>query len=356
MLKFIHTGDIRLGVLPDPGMPWRAERAAAITRTFRRILETAEDRGVTLVFIAGDLFFSQPLKRDLEMVNGLFAAHPSLRIFLTAGALDHIRDNSASRSFTWSKNVTFFDRDMTVRPEGAGYSVTGISLDSGVLPEDLSARIPSDEGDKAPIRFLLAPAGEGSLEGEAGEKLLDAGFTYCALGSLPNKKTGGSRAVSWCGSPEPSSPAETGSHGVWYGEVDETDGTLSRLDFLSLASARYITLSFGVTPETTGTELLKTISAEAAARGSENIYRFRITGKRAPETSFDLSPLSGRFRVLEVIDETEPDYDLSALFAAHPGDMIGFFIRAFDKPDLSPMEQEAKIRGIRALLAAREEK
>ena len=371
MLRFIHTGDIRLGILPDPGTAWRTDRAEAITRTFRRILEKAEDTGASVVLIAGNLFASQPLRKDLEMVNGLFAAHPSLHIFLTAGTADYIRDNSASRSFSWAPNVTFFDEDSTVQPEGIRCRVTGISLREGTAPEDLLSLLPMDDlgaepkepdsdADRkkspAPVRILLSPAGETAFSPETEAALRDAGFTYCALGSLPNRKAASGRFAAWCGSPEPAGPDETGNHGVFFGEIDEDTGRIAGLEFLPMAEARYISLSFGVTPETTPGELLRTVAGEAGKRGNDNIFRFRITGKRNPDITFDLSPLSGRFRVLEVADETEPDYDLSSLFAAHPGDMIGFYIRAFDRPDLSPVEKQALRRGIRALLAAREEK
>ena len=41
---------------------------------------------------------------------------------------------------------------------------------------------------------------------------------------------------------------------------------------------------------------------------------------------------------------------MNALFAEHPGDMIGFYNRAMQKPDMSPVEKKALYDGIRALL------
>lgn len=65
--------------------------------------------------------------------------------------------------------------------------------------------------------------------------------------------------------------------------------------------------------------------AEIRKRGEENIYRFRLKGMRDPDIEFDLSSLEAQFRIAEIIDDTEPDYDFSALFAEHSSDMIGFF-------------------------------
>lgn len=49
---------------------------------------------------------------------------------------------------------------------------------------------------------------------------------------------------------------------------------------------------------------------------------------RDPDISFDLDALKLRFRIADIIDETEPQYDFSSLFAEHPSDMIGFYIQA----------------------------
>ncbi|MBO4990636.1 MAG: metallophosphoesterase, partial [Firmicutes bacterium] len=49
-------------------------------------------------------------------------------------------------------------------------------------------------------------------------------------------------------------------------------------------------------------------------------------------------------------------YDFSALFAEHPSDMIGFYIRALEKPDMSPVEKKALFYGIHALLLTTDER
>ena len=46
----------------------------------------------------------------------------------------------------------------------------------------------------------------------------------------------------------------------------------------------------------------------------------------------------------------------SALFAEHPSDMIGFYIQALKKPDMSPVEKKALFYGIHALLLTTDER
>ena len=77
---------------------------------------------------------------------------------------------------------------------------------------------------------------------------------------------------------------------------------------------------------------------------------------RDPDISFDLDMLSTRFKIMEIIDESEPQYDFSALFAEHSSDMIGFYIQALQKPEMSPMEKKALYYGINALLRTTDER
>ena len=117
-----------------------------------------------------------------------------------------------------------------------------------------------------------------------------------------------------------------------------------------MAKLQYIPLMVNVTPNTTNTELFLRMSQEIEKRGSENIFRFRLKGMRDPDISFDLESLMMRYRIADILDESEPQYDFSALFEEHPSDMIGFYIRALQKPDMSPVEKKALYYGIHALL------
>ena len=77
---------------------------------------------------------------------------------------------------------------------------------------------------------------------------------------------------------------------------------------------------------------------------------------RDPDIVFDFESLIRRLQIIEVIDESEPQYDFSRLFAEHPSDMIGFYIQAFQKEDPSPVEKKALYYGIDALLRTTDER
>ena len=98
------------------------------------------------------------------------------------------------------------------------------------------------------------------------------------------------------------------------------------------------------------------MSHEIDKSGTDNIYRFRVRGMRDPDITFDLDSLLLRYKISDILDESEPEYDFSALFAEHPSDMIGFYIRALQKPDMSPVEKKALFYGIHALLLTTDER
>ena len=77
---------------------------------------------------------------------------------------------------------------------------------------------------------------------------------------------------------------------------------------------------------------------------------------RDPDIVFDFDVLESRFKIVQIQDDSEPQYDFARLFAEHPGDMIGFFIRALQKDDMSPVEKKALFYGINALLKTTDER
>lgn len=186
--------------------------------------------------------------------------------------------------------------------------------------------------------------------------LADSGFSYIALGHIHKPEIVKDAPMAYPGSLEPLDKTEAGPHGMLVGEINYLTKQLTSLTFVPMAQAQYISLVIDVTPETTNTELSQRIDEEIRNRGSEHIYRFRIRGMRDPDVIFDLQSLETRLKIVEIIDETEPQYDFSALFAEHPSDMIGLYIQALQKDDMSTVEKKAMYYGINALLHTMDER
>ena len=355
-MKFIHTGDIHWGMCPDANKPWGKERAQAIKDTFRIIIEHTKEMDADCLFISGDLFHRQPLMKDLKEVNYLFSSIPSTKVIIIAGNHDRIRDNSALLSFTWSPNVTFLmDENLTsVYFEDINTEVHGFSYHRTEIKEPLLDDIQVPLNSR--IQILMAHGGDASHLPIHFNSVELSQFSYIALGHIHKPHIVGEGKMAYCGSPEPLDLTETGAHGYYAGEVHPLTRKLTSLQFIPAASLQYIPLAVNVSKDTTNGELSDRIAREIENRGQQNIYRFRLKGMRDPDIEFDLEQLSSRFRIAEILDDSEPQYDFSALFAEHSSDMIGFFIQALQKENMSPVEKKALYYGVNALLRTTDER
>lgn len=355
-MKFIHTGDIHWGMTPDADKPWGSERAQAIKDTFKKIIAQAGKMQADCLFISGDLFHRQPLVRDLKEVNYLFTTIPNVKVILIAGNHDRIRDNSALLSFAWSPNVTFL-MEPTLRSvyfEDINTEVYGFSYHTTEIKKPLLEDIQVPLNNR--IQILMAHGGDASHLPLNFNSLELSPFSYIALGHIHKPQLIAEDKMAYCGSPEPLDLTETGIHGYFTGEIHPVTRKLTHLEFVPAASLQYMPLAVNVSKETTNGELADRIEAEIKKRGTNNIYRFRIKGMRDPDIEFDLSSLQTFYRIAEVIDDTEPDYDFSTLFAEHSSDMIGFFIQALQNDDMGPVEKKALYYGVNALLHTTDER
>lgn len=355
-MKFVHTGDIHWGMCPDADKPWGKERAQAIKDTFRAIISRTKEMEADCLFISGDLFHRQPLLRDLKEMDYLFSTIPSVKVIIIAGNHDRIRENSALLSFSWSPNVTFLmdERLTSIYFEDINTEVYGFSYHRAEIKTPLLEDIQVPLNNR--IQILLAHGGDASHVPMNFNSLELSPFSYIALGHIHKPQVMGERKMAYCGSPEPLDVTETGLHGFYTGEIHPVTRRLTKLEFIPAASIQYIPLAVNVSKDTTNGELCDRIEQEITSRGTNHIYRFRIRGMRAPEIEFDLYPLTSRYRIAEVIDDSEPQYDFSVLFAEHSSDMIGFFIQALQKENMSPVEKKALYYGVNALLHTTDER
>lgn len=355
-MKFIHIADVHWGMNPDNDKPWSRERAQAIKDSFSEVIRQAKKRDVDLLLIAGDLFHRQPLLRDLKELNYLFSTIPGIRIVIIAGNHDRIRSSSSLLSFTWCPNVTWImEEEMTsLYLEALNTEIHGFSYHTTEITEARLNEVHAPASSH--IHILLVHGGDAAHLPLDKKLLSESGFSYTALGHIHKPELSSDRLWAYPGSLEPLDKTETGQHGMVVGEISQTTRRVTRLEFVPLAKTQYIPLVVNVTPATTHAELTERVYEVIGQRGQEHIYRFRIRGRRDPDIEFDLETLESRLRIVEIIDESEPQYDFSQLFAEHPSDMIGFYIRALQREDMSVIEKKALYYGIDALLRTKDER
>lgn len=365
-MRFLQTSDVRLGLNTESGRRWGRDRVVERAETLKQVAAKAAETSCELLVIAGDLFSHQPVTSELEEVNRLFLSLPAVDIVLIAGQADCLRPQSPSRSFQWAPNVHFMDQGTPQKlrlprlntviyamSEAEGFAGSAPQEEKKRPVEQLAALLRAETEPASGICFLTAYEPDLALAKQA---LSGCSFSYAALGGLPQQTEALSGKLRYSGGLEPMDMGDSGPHGVLLGDLSPATGALIQLEFLPLAAAAYVSLVVQVTAEMSGEELETAVRREIERRGVNNIYRVRITGKRDPDTHFDLSGLEAVYRIEAVLDESEPQYDFAALFAEHPEDLIGAYIGSLkrSRTPRSELEQRAMYYAIDALLRTAE--
>lgn len=351
-MRFLHTADIHLGAVPDPGSPWSEERAQAIWNTFRTIIHIADNQHVDLLLIAGDFFHRRPLRRECREANELFASIPGTRVVIIAGNHDYIEDTSPYLTFPWNPNVTFLSSESmtSVYFETLNTEVHGFSYHRPEITEARydKLRVPKDHR----FHILLGHGGDAKHIPIRHTKLAEAGFDYCAMGHRHQPEIDQRSAIAYSGSPEPTDRDDLGPRGYILGDLTEMG---LRMEWIPCATDCYETLALTIERGTTEEQILDTLK-ESMNDDGHTIYRVVLDGRRTPGMIFDRDRILACGRVADVTDLTLPDLDLTALRIDHQGDLITRLIERLDttgSPDITARErkkQKALYLSLEALL------
>lgn len=351
-MRFIHLGDVRLGLNAESGKRWEQDRRLEIFDTLRRTVRKAEEISCELMLISGDLFSHQPVTSELEEVNRLFLSIPGTEIVIVTGRGDMIKSSSPVRSFCWAPNVHL---DLSGDPSCFRFprlstAVYAMSVfeHSKKGTKELAGLINEDSPEELiRIGLIWEPSPE-----KAAEQLSDARLSYAALGGRDAHEELEEGRLCYCGGLEPRSMSDGGPHGIYIGDISSASGRLIKLEFLPMASVTYMPLAININKSTKQEELASLIASEIEKRGSRNIYRLRLYGRRDPGFEPDLHGIEETYRISEVVDETEPQYDLEGISEEHPYDLLGYYVNHLrrDKREPSELELRAMHYGIDALL------
>ncbi len=362
-MKFIHTGDIHLGCIPDRGTAWSQKRSTDIWRTLENIIHAANTQNAGLVLICGDLFHRQPLMKELKEVNHIFASAKPVQVVITAGNHDYMIPGSSYYNFNWSDNVHFLrskTMDTIELPE-LNTVIHGFSYYTGELTGSDADSILSNlscpcDGKK---HILMLHGGDANHLPFDYNTLKRIGFDYIALGHIHKPLLYKNLPMAFCGSPEPLDRTERGFHGYILVTLDD-DKTKFNRQFIPVSKASYISCKIETTSDTTVTSLRSTVLRIISEKGKHNIYSLTLIGKRSGELHITLKDISDLGNIIELTDESTPDYDIDSLLEKHKYDLIDKYIRAFindsDISQLDDIQKNALYYGLDALLDSTDEK
>lgn len=347
MMRFIHLSDVHLGALPDRGCLWSEARGEEIWETFRRVIAAIRKDPVDFLFIAGDLFHRQPLLRELREVNYLFSQIPETTVYLIAGNHDYMKPDSFYRTFQWEENVVFFGEEKIscVKDKKHNVYVYGLSYENQEIFAPLYDEV-KPTGEEG-YHILLAHGGDARHIPMNVKAVSVAGFDYIALGHIHKPQIIFHNKMAFAGALEPIDCNDIGPHGYIEGTMEDSKVTAT---FVPFASRSYQQIILTVREDSTQFALEEMLRTDIMNRGGKNIYRVILQGYRSPELLLIPEKLKKQGNIIDVIDQSQPMYDLEALEKRYAGTLIGEYISYFRRKKCSSVEEKALIFGLQALL------
>lgn len=346
-MRFIHLSDVHLGALPDRGSRWSEERGEEIWETFRRVIAAIRKDPVDFLFIAGDLFHRQPLLRELREVNYLFSQIPTTTVYLMAGNHDYMKQDSFYRNFQWEQNVVFFGSEKLtcMKDEKAELYVYGLSYEHQEITESLYDNVKPLE--KPGFHVLMIHGGDVRHIPLDIKGIAASGFDYIAMGHIHKPQIIFHNKMAYAGALEPIDCNDVGSHGYMEGTYE--DGKVS-VSFVPFSSRTYQQIILTVREDSTQYSLEEMLRTDIMNRGGRNIYRVLLQGFRNPELLLIPEKLKNQGNIIDVIDQTQPMYDLEFLEKRYAGTLIGEYIGYFRRRECTSVEEKALYYGLQALL------
>ena len=312
MVRILHAADFHLDSaftsLPEEKARERRQEGRALPE---RLVDYANDHGVELLLLAGDLFDSDQLyaqtARELSAALGRFRG----QVVIAPGNHDVYTAASPYATEPWPENVHIF-RSNTM--ETLSFPQYGCTV--------YGAALTGESSDEVCLPFTCPDDGAvhlGVLHGETGAReskyrpllpdwIARTGLDYLALGHVHTcggVSRAGATSYAYPGCPEGRGFDETGAKGFLLGTVDRG---AAQLAFVPFARRRYEVLEVDVTDR----DPAEAVAAALPAATERDIYRIILTGTTgAPVRTEQLSAqLAERFYHLELRDRTGMKRDL----------------------------------------------
>jgi exonuclease SbcD len=340
--KLLHLADVHLD---RPFVGLAAQDARARRRELREALERclalAVAHGVDAVTVGGDLWEDEHVTPDTYRWVADRLGSVGVPVVLVAGNHDPLRPGGPYRRVQWPANVHLLGADPSpTHPTLQGHelgslTVWGLSWGAAPLTAQALRDFAAPRDGRAHVLLLHGTAGAGAFEQSAhcpfnAALVRAAGFQLCLAGHL---HAAGVREeiVVYPGSPEPLAWSETGRHTVALVELGPA--APPRVELLDVNRRHYAEAAVDCEGAASSAEieraLRETIAAAAAGRGGEGLcLRAVLRGRIAPNCRVELDALAalrGELTLLDLRDETQPDFDLDAL-ATQPT-ALGAFVR-----------------------------
>lgn len=345
-MKFIHIADVHLGALPDEKKAWGKKRQRDIWDSFAKVIETAKRESAEFLFITGDLFHAQPLKREVKEVDTLFRTIPDTKVIFLAGNHDFLRVKSYYLTCEWAENVYFFRREEIDSFDFPAENVTvyGLSYWHREIRDALYNQVIPQNPKR--INILLAHGGDERHIPFSASKILENGFDYLAAGHIHKGQWLAEERAVMAGSLEPIDCNDVGPHGYWMGELKKES---CRMHFFPIQNCEYCHEQYEITGETSQRDLRNWVESLLKERPSYQYFRLNLRGRKDPDAVYDIQELGEYERIVDVREQTVLDFDYEKLLTEHANSLLGAYIQAMQREN-GVVGKKALEYGVNALL------
>ena len=191
-MKFVHVADIHfdspfinLSDRENLGDIKRLEQR----KVFKKVIEYIKENGVDFLFIAGDLYEQQYIRKStIEYINELFKEIPNTKIYISPGNHDPYIKNSYYNQFKWNDNVYIFSSKFE-RLTSDSVDIYGYGFDDFYCTDCGIENLKIEDKNKTNILVIHSTIDGANLEEKQYNSiprrvLEEKGFDYVATGHI----------------------------------------------------------------------------------------------------------------------------------------------------------------------------
>ncbi len=346
-MKFIHIADVHLGVKPDQGKPWSEQRARQIWDSFADVIGVAKREKPEVSVCDGGSFPRTAAQKGGAGGQPPFWGDSGHTGPLIAGNHDYLREKSYYLADLWPDNVTVFKKEEAEAVDFPEYNTTVYGL--SYWHREIRDRRYDDlrPVNRSRRNILLAHGGDERHIPFSAERILQNGFDYIAAGHIHRSGWLMPHKAVMAGSLEPTDCNDTGPHGYWMGTLGAAGADVY---FYPLRHCEYCHEMYQADRNTTDRMLWDWAKELLEQRPEYQYFRLYIKGKKDPEYSFDVQEIGKLDRIVDITDQTVPDYDYGKLLEEHADSILGEYIRSMRKKEPGVCTAKALEYGVNALL------
>lgn len=310
-VRFLHCAGFRFDSPSWEGLEgWVAQRNQDLWQTFESVLSLCRSENVDFLFLAGDLFEQEYVRKEtVERVARSLAKLDGTRIFIAPGKRDPLVSTSAYRLSVWPSNVHIFLGGLSsVKIPALNATVYGAGWIAYRQEESLldGFQVKRD----GTLQFMLLHAEVDSVKKTEGyipihlKQIESSGLDYIALGHQEvwsGIQKAGDTYWADCGSPEARSFRESGPRGALLGEINKET---ARVELREFGQRRYFEKTLSIQSDMEG--LVAKLLAETCIKEQQkDLFRIMLSGPAFPEVKA-MAPilqelLTEAFRFVEVV-------------------------------------------------------